>query len=71
MMNISSAYWIDKKSVLAGTSTTATAEGILKDAASKGSKQLVTLIVYDLPNRDCKVIMSKYLIFDLGQSFKW
>jgi hypothetical protein len=38
MMNISSAYWIDKKSVLAGTSTTATAEGILKDAASKGTK---------------------------------
>jgi cellulase/cellobiase CelA1 len=29
-------------------------EGILKDAASKSPVPLVTLIVYDLPNRDCR-----------------
>ena len=55
MKEISSAYWLDKKSVLTGTSTTSTMEGILKDAASRSTKQLVTLMVYDLPNRDCHV----------------
>ena len=51
MREISSAYWIDVKAKLHGT-TTDTLEGILTDAESKG--HMVTLIVYDLPNRDCK-----------------
>ena len=62
MKEISSAYWLDKKSVLTGTSTTSTMEGILKDAASRSTKQLVTLMVYDLPNRDCHVSYSDNLI---------
>ena len=38
MMNTSSAYWIDRKSVIKGTTSTSTMEGILKDAASKSTK---------------------------------
>ncbi len=34
-------------------SNTSTLEGILADAASKQPHPLVTVIVYDLPNRDC------------------
>jgi cellulase/cellobiase CelA1 len=52
MMDISSAYWIDVKSKVVGTGT-GTLEGILQDAASKPIKQLVTFMIYDLPNRDC------------------
>ena len=63
MMDVSSAYWIDRKSVLTGTDGTKTVEGILKDAASKSTKQLVTLMVYDLPNRDCAVRLNPSLIF--------
>jgi len=37
-MNTSSAYWIDRKSVIKGTTSTSTMEGILKDAASKSTK---------------------------------
>jgi cellulose 1,4-beta-cellobiosidase len=29
-------------------------QGILEDAKSKPTRQLVVFIVYDLPNRDCK-----------------
>jgi hypothetical protein len=54
MLSVSSAYWIDVKGKLSG-SDTSTVEGILNDAANKPTKQLVTLIVYDLPNRDCHV----------------
>ena len=54
MLHVSSAYWIDVKSKIYGLNTT-TVEGILTDAAGKPTKQLVTLIVYDLPNRDCHV----------------
>ena len=32
---------------------TSSVEGILADAASQSEPPLVTLIVYDLPNRDC------------------
>ena len=35
-------------------SDTASVAGILKAAAAKSPPELVTLIVYDLPNRDCK-----------------
>jgi len=52
MQNVSSAYWIDVKRKVQGTATDSM-EGILMDAASKSSRQLVTFIVYDLPNRDC------------------
>ena len=51
MREKSSAYWIDVKSKLHGTDTDSL-EGILTDAESKG--HMATLIVYDLPNRDCK-----------------
>jgi len=51
MLTISSAYWIDVKSKLHGTSTSSV-EGILTDAKNQGGK-LVVFIVYDLPNRDC------------------
>ena len=52
MLDISSAYWIDVKSKVTGSGT-GTLEGILQDAASKPTKQLVTFMIYDLPNRDC------------------
>jgi len=52
MRNTPSAYWIDKKDKIKGNSTQ-TVEGILKDAASKSPPELVVLIFYDLPNRDC------------------
>lgn len=53
MEEVPSAYWLDKKSKIKGDSTD-TMEGILKDASSTSEKKLVTFIVYDLPNRDCK-----------------
>mmetsp|Transcript_34574 Transcript_34574/g.73653 ORF Transcript_34574/g.73653 Transcript_34574/m.73653 type:complete len:498 (+) Transcript_34574:162-1655(+) len=49
-----SAYWLDVKSKIRGTGTTKTMEGILQDALTKSPVPLVTFIVYDLPNRDCK-----------------
>ena len=59
MLQVSSAYWIDVKAKINGLNTTS-AEGILIDAAKKSTKQLVTLIVYDLPNRDCHVSMPSF-----------
>jgi cellulose 1,4-beta-cellobiosidase len=52
MREVPSAYWIDSKSKLQGTSTESLS-GILADAASKTPPELVVLIFYDLPNRDC------------------
>jgi len=52
MMDVPSAYWLDHKGKIHGN-TTNTMEGILADAASKAVPELVTFIVYDLPNRDC------------------
>lgn len=52
MKEVPSAYWIDVKAKVNGDGTD-TMEGILKDAYNKGGKQLVTFIVYDVPNRDC------------------
>lgn len=57
MRSIASAYWIDKKSKIKGN-TTRTVEGILADAASKPTPELVVLIWYDLPNRDCAAAAS-------------
>lgn len=50
MRDTASAYWIDVKAKLQGSGT-GTLEGILTDAAEKGD--MVTFMVYDLPNRDC------------------
>merc|ERR1719216_683693 len=52
MREVPSAYWIDIKAKVHGKGTR-TVEGILKDASSKSPPQLVVLIWYDLPNRDC------------------
>merc|ERR1719197_677111 len=52
MRAVPSAYWIDKKDKIRGNGTN-TVEGILRNAASKSPPELVVLIFYDLPNRDC------------------
>jgi cellulose 1,4-beta-cellobiosidase len=52
MRNIPSAYWIDKKDKIRGNGTDSL-EGILKDASSKSPPEIVVVIWYDLPNRDC------------------
>jgi len=52
MREVPSAYWIDVKAKIHGTSTSSL-EGILADASSKATPELVTFIWYDLPNRDC------------------
>ena len=52
MRDVPSAYWLDKKDKITG-STTKSMEGILEDSASKAVPELVVFIVYDLPNRDC------------------
>jgi len=52
MQQQASAYWIDVKSKIRGN-TTGTVEGILASASSKSPPELVVLIWYDLPNRDC------------------
>jgi len=53
MRNSASAYWLDVMSKTSGDANDTTkATGILADSKSKGG-QLVVLIVYDLPNRDC------------------
>ena len=54
MRQVASAYWIDVKSKIYGSNTNSV-QGILINAASKPKRQLVTFIVYDLPNRDCNV----------------
>ena len=51
MENVSSAYWLDVIGKIE-CGNTSCADGILADSAKKGN-QLVTFIVYDLPNRDC------------------
>ena len=52
MMDVPSAYWLDRKNKITG-STTDSMEGILQDALNKPVPELVVFIVYDLPNRDC------------------
>jgi len=58
MMNTSSAYWIDTKDKIKGKNDTLTVEGILENASQLTPVPLVTLIVYDLPNRDCHALAS-------------
>lgn len=55
MSTVASAYWLDLKwkVSLNNDSTTDTAGGILKDAATRPTPPVVTFMVYDLPNRDC------------------
>jgi len=55
MRDTASAYWIDVKAKLHGTGTDSL-QGILADAASKD--EMVTFVVYDLPNRDCHAYAS-------------
>jgi len=52
MQKVPSAYWIDVKAKIRGGGTRSV-EGILQDASSKSPPELVVLIWYDLPNRDC------------------
>ena len=52
MKSIGAANWIDNKTKLHGDGPE-TLEGILKDAKSQDPVPLVTVIWYDLPNRDC------------------
>lgn len=61
MQNVPSAFWIDVKSKIfkgQGHPDLSTVEGILEDAASCSPPRLATLIVYDLPNRDCFALAS-------------
>jgi cellulose 1,4-beta-cellobiosidase len=60
MAHVPSAYWLDLKWKVKpdNDSNTETAAGILKDAAKKKNPPLVTFVVYDLPNRDCKAKVS-------------
>jgi cellulose 1,4-beta-cellobiosidase len=55
MKNTPSAYWIDTKAKIDDTSLRGM-RGILADAQKK--KELVVLIHYDVPNRDCKAVAS-------------
>jgi len=57
MRNVPSAYWIDNKAKIRGSSTDSL-EGILKDALTKSPAELVVFIWYNLPNRDCDALAS-------------
>jgi len=57
MRETASAYWIDTKAKIRGN-TTRSVQGILADAASKAEKELVVLIWYNFPNRDCAALAS-------------
>eukprot|EP00036_Acanthoecidae_sp_10tr_P014440 CAMPEP_0206287610 /NCGR_PEP_ID=MMETSP0106_2-20121207/1195_1 /ASSEMBLY_ACC=CAM_ASM_000206 /TAXON_ID=81532 /ORGANISM="Acanthoeca-like sp., Strain 10tr" /LENGTH=443 /DNA_ID=CAMNT_0053718149 /DNA_START=84 /DNA_END=1411 /DNA_ORIENTATION=- len=55
MQSFGSAYWLDVKTkVQPGNTSTDSAAGILADAMTKSPVPLVTFVVYDLPNRDCR-----------------
>merc|ERR1719422_1809442 len=57
MSGIASAYWIDRKDKI-NDNTTRGVRGILADAAAKSPPELVVLMWYDLPNRDCAAAAS-------------
>ena len=57
MKNTASAYWIDNKAKIDDT-TLRGMRGILADAASRSPPQMVVLMHYDVPNRDCKAVAS-------------
>jgi len=52
MQKVPSAYWIDVKAKIRGSGTRSL-EGILRDASSRSPPELVVIIWYNLPNRDC------------------
>eukprot|EP00443_Scrippsiella_acuminata_P095960 CAMPEP_0115590268 /NCGR_PEP_ID=MMETSP0272-20121206/9678_1 /TAXON_ID=71861 /ORGANISM="Scrippsiella trochoidea, Strain CCMP3099" /LENGTH=684 /DNA_ID=CAMNT_0003025461 /DNA_START=60 /DNA_END=2112 /DNA_ORIENTATION=+ len=52
MQQVPSAYWVDTKAKLIGN-TMLDLEWILADASSKSPPELVVLMWYNLPNRDC------------------
>merc|ERR1712061_11887 len=47
MRNVPSAFWVSEKANIPAL------EKLLKDSASKSPTELVVVIWYDLPNRDC------------------
>jgi len=55
MKNVPSAYWIDTKDKIDDTSLRGL-RGILADAQKRN--ELVVVIHYDVPNRDCKAVAS-------------
>jgi len=57
MKNVASAYWIDVKNKIDDT-TLRGMRGILADSAAKATPELVTLMHYNVPNRDCKAVAS-------------
>lgn len=59
MRDTASAYWLDvkAKTPAGNDTTTATAEGILKDALTQRPVPLVSFMVYNLPNRDWYVYL--------------
>ena len=56
MASAPTAFWVDRKAKIRGT-TVDTMEGLLLNN-SRGAKQLVVLILYNLPNRDCNAMAS-------------
>jgi len=52
---VASAFYVDKKSTIQGPNGL---EYHLKDAASKETKQLLMIGIYNLPNRDCSAFAS-------------
>mmetsp|Transcript_80818 Transcript_80818/g.218888 ORF Transcript_80818/g.218888 Transcript_80818/m.218888 type:complete len:532 (-) Transcript_80818:132-1727(-) len=52
MQGVPSAYWIDVKAKVRGAGTRSL-QGILADASARSPPELVVVIWYDLPNRDC------------------
>jgi len=52
MKTVPSAYWLDTRAKIEGKGP-GKMEGILEDAAARPQPELVTFIVYNLPNRDC------------------
>eukprot|EP00966_Prymnesium_polylepis_P220010 5089580-Prymnesium_polylepis.1 len=57
MKAVPSAFWIDRKDKIWGT-TTNHLQGILADAALQSPPPLVVFMLYDLPNRDCHAVAS-------------
>ena len=47
MANTSTAFWVDTKAKIPAMSS------MLQQAATKSPPELVTIVVYDVPNRDC------------------
>lgn len=53
MRSTATAFWVDKKAKISDGTSTDHLEGMLADAAKQSPAPLVTIVVYNLPNRDC------------------